>query len=249
MDVRMVQANLLWTLPLKEFMADLEDIAQFEPEICCLNEVDSKNVPLKKWATEHKLNLVHFFANKGSDGDVALAFSDRFEVLESGVAPLHGEPPGKPSQRFACWAIVLDKKTGEILRVIGVHTLASVQSASRLKTIPRVKYWVTGIQNIIVLDKRLRTLANKSTGKVGIGVCLGDMNWAYGKGDVLDKLLGIWYVSSFQTLGLPNRNTLGISRSVDYVWKRGRRAQWIYHFVFPLNSDHNGLFAVLNISQ
>jgi endonuclease/exonuclease/phosphatase family metal-dependent hydrolase len=247
-DIRVVQANLYMRLSAEDFKQDLKTIEGFEPDITCLNEVDGRNPLLRVWANGNKLKLVQHYESAGSDGDAALFFAQRFEIITFGTTALHGEPPNKPSKRYAAWAIVKDKLTGVVFRVIGVHTLPSVENNNKLKSIPRVKFFVTGVKNILVLDKKLRKTAKKLTGQYGVGLLLGDMNWGDRVGSWLRSVLGVWYVNSFQTLGFPNRGTLG-SRAIDYAWKRGKIAQWIYQYVFPLKSDHNGLFAVLRITK
>lgn len=247
-EVRVVESNLKFSLSDTQFVEDLGTIWQREPEILCLCEVDARDLILDPWAKAHGLNLVHFYKDRGQDGDTALLFSrERFEILATGCDAMHGEPPNKPTKRYAVWAIVQDRLTGQVLRVIGFHSLASVEKQNTLKTIPRVAYYVNGIKNLILLDRRLKVLARSITHTGSAGLLLGDLNWGDRENSWLRKTLGIWYTSNYQVLGVPNRNTLGKTRSVDYAMKRGYNLQWIWHYVFELNSDHNGLLAILRI--
>jgi len=245
--LRIIQSNLKYTLGLILFMADLQNLLFFNPDLMCLNEVARRRSVLTQVAKNAKMRLYQA-QGPGEQGGIALlAKASRFAVLKTVSEALTKEPPGKPTKRYASCMILWDRISHCYVIFIGTHTVAAVERGGRLNPIPRTAFYISHIFNLIAFAVRMRRMCKKEFGGYGQVIVAGDLNWHWGGVETwINRALGSYFRVNHIVLGvLP---TLG-RRAVDVVMIRASVIRFIKHFTIKQNSDHKGLIVDAEIGQ
>jgi len=237
--LRIIQANLKYTLTLLEFMADLTTIGSRNPDLVCLNEVARRRMVLKQWAGNLGLRMYQPDGPGEQGGTALFAKRSRFVVLKQVSEAMTKEPPGKPTKRYAtCW-ILWDRVSHLFVIYIGTHTVAAVERSGRLNPIARTPFYIAHIFNLITFTIRMRRMCKKEFGGYGQVILSGDFNWSFSSPTAwINKTLGAYFTACHTVLkAVP---TLG-RRAVDAVLKRANLVRFRRQEAGPLKSDHNAL--------
>lgn len=247
LPLRIIQANLLFTMSVLKFLEDLDRLWGLNPDLMCLNEVAKRRNLVLAWAHRHGMRVFQP-EGPGQQGGTALLFKhSRFALLKTVSEAMTGEPPGSPSKRYATCAILWDRRSHLFIIYIGTHTVAAVERNNRLNPILRTPFYVAHIFNLITFAVRMRRMCKKEFGGYGQVILSGDFNWNFsGPSAWINKTLGTYFTACHTAL--KRVATLG-SRSVDAVLKRANFIKFKHQQAVPLNSDHHGLVVDCDAGQ